>query len=375
MKKLFVSAFFELRNLISTYRKTFLLSLFLFFVGISFILLIPDHSKMNFFLSMGDQIFTFNYEKQKLFSEILFNNLRVDLEILILSPLIIPPFFMAIEFGIPLGVVIDIIPRMTAIPGFKIQDALTSIIPHGLIELPTMILVQFLAILMALKMVFKGKIAPSQSRWNFFVKIFRVNLLILVPLIILAAIVESFISYSFVRQKSNQMLTIDPLLNRMIVNTDDLKKLGIDSQEVASNSDKDSVEFTFKTVGIYLYDKEITSVLKKNFPTKTETKLYKSNDVLVSFQVREYKNNDLEEQQKLFEDVYKALAKNDPSIKISEIDKGIFKIESNSKTSLIFVNYLKNYLYSVSLRGGDNSLFDKMIQLQKEKISKIITAN
>ncbi len=88
-----------------------------------------------------------------------------------------------------------------------------------------------------------------------------------------------------------------------------------------------------------------------------------------------FMDSDLTNHPKYLKDFYRILEEEDPSFKFLGVDKTLFKIESNSKISYVYVNYWKDFIYSVTLRGDDTEMFYKVIDLQTAKISKIVTVN
>lgn len=134
-------------------------------------------------------------ESELLFIKIFFNNLQVALIMLFLSTIPFLPLslFLCLSNGFMLGLVGSIFYEKT----FDVEQLLMSLLPHGIIELPIIFYTSAVGILIWKKIALSLFNKGSEVNINFFDLIKRVCF-ILIPLLLLAAFIESFITPLFI---------------------------------------------------------------------------------------------------------------------------------------------------------------------------------
>lgn len=125
---------------------------------------------------------------------IFLNNLVVALIVLIAG--IIPFLSIVIVFGngVIIGIFFDLLWRLHYVEPGNFMSAVIGLLPHGLFELSAIFLAGSLGTVALIKLLFPQALQPQQARLQFLALTSQWFGLIVVPLLVVAAVVEAFIS-------------------------------------------------------------------------------------------------------------------------------------------------------------------------------------
>jgi stage II sporulation protein M len=127
---------------------------------------------------------------------IFMNNLKVSLFSILLGliPFIFLPFFGAITNGFSIGIITSAI----YIKGLKLGPFLLfTIVPHGILELPSILYAASIGIFLSLqisKRILRGHESSDEPFYLILRRIFKTWVGVIIPLLLVAAIIEAFIT-------------------------------------------------------------------------------------------------------------------------------------------------------------------------------------
>lgn len=389
MKKEIINNLLFLKNLVINNKRVFYVVLIVFALGFITGFILPDSIKLIIFNSITDQFSKFdnNGSNAKAFQEIFLNNLQVSFTTLILGiTIIIPLIILFFSASLPIGILYDFINRLSAlnlITNGSTNFAL-SILPHGIIELGTAVFETFMAVLIGLKILFTKRIEPNLSRKKFLFKIIKSYIFIIIPLLIIAALIESYVSGPLTKTLFSETIKKDLTLNSFVINQDEINKLGVSSEDKKEDLNKIKNDFMFKQTITFLYNKEIFEMLKKTKkPIHTISKSYLINkknyfDITIS---QFSSTQEIEEQNKLSKKVYELLGEktgfeknnmelSDNKFTIISLGDGLYIANYSNKTVYLKSYKINNYLLTASFIGDNLELFYKLIDLEIRKIVK-----
>lgn len=161
---------------------------FIFFIFLGIFLPVPNMIKEKILEFISDLILkTENFSLFQLIRFIFFNNVQVS--------------FFSLFFGLFFGLFSAIIILVNGyLIGFVISltvglkgiSSIWALIPHGIFEIPAFLISTGLGLKMGTIIFMKDK---KQSFKNYFLKSFQVFLLVVIPLLFIASIVESFLIF------------------------------------------------------------------------------------------------------------------------------------------------------------------------------------
>lgn len=145
------------------------------------------------------------------------NNLTVGVLLYVCGFFVVFPALIVFSNGLLMGVFLSLLHRSDAIQPGQFISSLVSLVPHGVLELAAFFLVGALSIMVTLKAIFHKQIEPQKTRarvlWE---SILRFGVIV-VPLLLLAAGIESYISPRvaqftqnwWLKRKIHQNLVVD----------------------------------------------------------------------------------------------------------------------------------------------------------------------
>ncbi|MBI4406943.1 MAG: stage II sporulation protein M [Candidatus Kerfeldbacteria bacterium] len=122
------------------------------------------------------------------------NNLVVALIVLIFSLIPLLSLFIIFGNGIIIGVFLDLLWRVSYLEPGSFMAGTIGLLPHGAFELTAIFLAGSFGTTALLKLLFTNKIQPQQPRLQFLGYTVRYFFYVVVPLLLVAALVETFIS-------------------------------------------------------------------------------------------------------------------------------------------------------------------------------------
>ena len=126
--------------------------------------------------------------------DLFLNNTRATAQIILLGliPFLFLPIFSFVFNAVIIGAVVGMYPSM----GFSITAALLGIIPHGIFELPAMIYSMALGIYLNISII-KKMVSKDKKNINMkeiLLHIVKSYIFIIIPLLLIASIIEAFIT-------------------------------------------------------------------------------------------------------------------------------------------------------------------------------------
>lgn len=311
----------------------------------------------------------------KLFYQIFFQNLKaLSITIILGLTVIVPPILLLFE-GMTLATVFDSLFRFSAIGLIDkpVSALIVSLLPHGIIELSVIVFCTFLSILTGLKIIFTKKIAPDFNRRNFLFKVAKGFIFIIIPLILLAAFMESFVSGSLSINMSVNQIQKDKILNNIVLNSSDINSLGQTSREedIKSKNIFEKNEIVQKQMILSIYDEKNYEILKR---TKPEHFIYKSfnitNNSSLAITIQKFRSEqDANAQIEILHKIFDLLQKENPEYKVTRLDNQLYKVHYSDKISYYKTDKINNYILSMTYKGNNLELFKKIINLQASKIA------
>lgn len=122
------------------------------------------------------------------------NNLVVALIVLIFSLIPLLSLFIIFGNGMIIGVFLDLLWRVNYLEPGSFMAGVIGLLPHGVFELTAIFLAGSFGTTALLKLLFTNKIQPQQPRLQFLGYTVRWFFYLVVPLLVAAALVETFIS-------------------------------------------------------------------------------------------------------------------------------------------------------------------------------------
>lgn len=185
----------RLAYFVRSYKRLTLIILFFYILGIiAPLFLSPEELRQQIF-NIGEIYKGIDPERANGLVSIFAINVRAISVTLLSAILIFPPFVIAFVNGWVLGILVVIASQEGVDVLLRV---IVSILPHGIIELLAFFYSILLAVLVAIKLYFPRKVEPKYSRREFFGIVARTYLTFILPFIVVAAFLESFISYYLV---------------------------------------------------------------------------------------------------------------------------------------------------------------------------------
>lgn len=366
------------KELILRYHWVFFLTVIVFITGF----LTP------FFESNQPKIQLLNYALSRLqtthdsniFIFIFKNNLLVMFLILLSSITVIIPLLVLFTNGSILNLVSVALVKLLNIPFysasfFSIPLLLASLLPHGIIEIPTLVFEVFFALLLGLKLYFPKKIMPDLSRKKFFLRIISVYLTVFIPLILVAALIESSITAYLVKASVN--LTITKIssatyLQDKVVQLTDLLNLGYQFNESNSPDNLLVQQTVNKYIGTIVFDDQVYQFLQQTKPMVSYIhKSYVVNGKLYLYvYLWSYESDEDAQFMVDFGQHQLELYKEKNLISsITKIGSNLWQVRIDSSESIIETQRVGSYVYSVTFNGNDSNLVNQIANIQMKKLT------
>ncbi|MBU0731815.1 stage II sporulation protein M [Patescibacteria group bacterium] len=125
---------------------------------------------------------------------IFLNNLEVSALLLVLGITVVVPILVVVSNGLMIGIFFDFIVRLEAIEPGILLSSIIGVIPHGIIEIPVFVFTASFGVALLIKLIAPKKFIPNKSRSRVLLDIVLRYLLIVLPLFLLAAFIEAYIS-------------------------------------------------------------------------------------------------------------------------------------------------------------------------------------
>lgn len=317
------------------------------------------------------------------FFRIFLNNLFVGLLLILLGVTLLFPVLIIFFNGLIMGVLLDLFLRVGNLAISSklsiISNFILTLLPHGIIEIPALIISSVFGIVLGLKLFFKKKIMKEKNFRTLFVEIFKAYVFIVIPLFIVAAFIESFVTPQVSSLTSIMLtgkITSDSILNDIVLNQRDLSDLGVVVKEIPM---KDYIKRTqsvralnyLNSILVLFYDDEIYNELYKLRDKPTISRIYADDDSnnIIFIQITKFESH--EEADKKFTLLQKIFSIMTSENKINAIDVGnnTFKIDYGNNIHYQKLNSINKFFYSIKIFGKDSDLINSIILKQEQKLN------
>ncbi len=185
------------KGIYKLYRWPVLTLFIIFWIGVVSGLLIPSAMKIFILQAVADKfagIINASPTNWHLSLNIFTNNLTVSAILYLCGFFVILPAGVVFSNGLLMGVFFSLIYRSDTLQPGQFISALVSLIPHGIFELSAFFLVGALSIIVTLKMIFPKYIEAKKSRKRVLWESLTRFVAVIIPLLVAAAMIETFIS-------------------------------------------------------------------------------------------------------------------------------------------------------------------------------------
>lgn len=168
-----------------------------FMVGMLLGWFVPTSAKLTIIeavLDKFDTILTDSPTNFLLSVNIFINNAVVALLVLLAGMIPLLPIVIVSGNGVIIGIFVDLMWRLNLLQPGSFASAIIGLLPHGLFELTAIFLAGSIGTTALVKLIFPTHVQPQQSRLQFLATSIKWFAFIVMPLLIVAAFVESFVS-------------------------------------------------------------------------------------------------------------------------------------------------------------------------------------
>ncbi len=319
-----------------------------------------------------------------LFLRIFLKNLWVSFIALILGFSLVVPLLLVYVNGKILGMFSGHCLFVTNNASGSIVVFIFSILPHGIFEIPETIMASGLGLLLGLKLFFRRKIAPDINLKDLAVRIGKTFLVVILPLLLLAAFVEAFITPE-IAGKAHTLIKgkkTDPALVQLILNQDEISE----ADRPLNINEIDAEKFPGKNLllkNVFYWGGSIVKHNQNDIRTRLKAfeeiphawKAYEENDDKFHLLIIIWKFGSPEKAHDFFnitkekEELINVILneKNFPTVKVG---KCYFRTPDNGNTLYRKSGVKGDFVYSIFFYGKDAVIFNKILELQINKLGQ-----
>ncbi len=346
----------------------------LLFLGFLSAFILPNDIKLEQLIAIMDKYAEIGKSSHPEFIAIFLNNLYAATITIIFGFLLIVPIVTAFFMGFTIGIFLDMFHRLSIISGQDfLFSSLVALIPHGIIEIPAVLLSVMLSLSWGLKLFSKRALLSQITRKEFTKKIFLTYILICIPMLFFAAIIESTITPFLIERTSAPLeaKTPPPVSSSCIVQRADLQ--GIEKNVIEENATVREGFVETQSLAILLYDDTTFTSLKQTKALGTTTKKFIfSKDTDATLSVAKYRSEEEAKKQiQLYEHILNLMEKHDPTIKTRK-ENNVYTIQKKDKYILETFAQKNQYMYALQYAKDDKEVFKKIVELQEKKIESCI---
>lgn len=312
------------------------------------------------------------------FIRIFINNAFVGLLLIALGFTILLPLAIIFANAMGIGIVIDMFFRLFGLKPSTIAMLLGSILPHGVIEILALLISSIFGVLLGAKLFFRKRIEKKRKLKDLFVKILKIYIIVIIPMFLAAALIESFITPLIGKGLTESLLDerdSNEKLEPLILNQDDFSDLGLYFKEITLNEYMSRFpeirKFNYlNTIFSLFYNDEIYKEIAQLSNNPGISRIYlneKTNSTLLI----EIMELPADEDAKLWIQASEkilniTLAEN--NIKSNLIGDHLYKIIQENETFYKKSGQIKKYAYLMTYKGSDIAVFRKLALLQNSKL-------
>jgi stage II sporulation protein M len=232
-----------------------------------------------------------------LFLRILWNNLVVEILLLLLGITIIGSVAILFMNGLMLGIVFSLEGRLFVFLPNKLQFWV-SLIPHGIFEIPAIVFSGALGLIIGVKFLFSPWYKKNKTRRKILRECLQAFVYVAVPMIILAAVVETFVTPVLVDLTKSETAAHE-LPRSYLIDNSVLAHLNVSEKKIAAKEGDVALEDrrVKKVLISLLFNDTVFDFYKDIANTPTVGRVWVNNEtrVRVSIILHEFGNNTEEE--------------------------------------------------------------------------------
>jgi len=345
-------------ELLFKYKRVILSIVSLFFVSLVVGFFLPAGMKKTLLASMLETLAAAPIEDGawSMFRFYFFNNFLAAATLALLGFTIVLPVLIVAMNGFFVGVILDIIVRSIGVETGVVWSTVIGLVPHGIFEIPAIVFAATGGVMFGLKVFFTKKFFTDQTRFHVFKRVVVMFLSVVVPLLLVAAIVESTLT-PWLIDKSLQPMVLaqenNPDLAPLVLTEDDLHSAGIDMVRISLVDVQDRVagEDQVAVLGnlSILFDEGIYGKYKTIRTRPQMRRVFEGEEVSLSIDIISFETEDEAEQSLVFY-------------------RDVFLPEITMDAEGIAVEREGSYMYVAQVSGGDEDLLTTVMQIQGEKV-------
>lgn len=289
---------------------------------------------------------------------IFLNNLFVCfLLVMLFFTFLLPPLIIFAN-GVIIGIFLLLISRISELHNLSSSSLIfASLLPHGIFELSAVFLSAAIGINLGVKLLFRCRYKPHFSFTSFFKFCIRSFVLLVIPLLFLAALAEVYVTPFVSSFSVNESLKNTPseALHAISLSADEIGGQEISEVLFSDATQRNINRLTTKSALLLIYSDEDFEILKKAFPTATKHLYFSRDGAYLGIIMSEHSGSESA-------DLYAGL-----------IDKlSVFheKSAADNKMELTRLHILDDNIF-VLMFSNDEELLNKTFELQKQKIAQV----
>ena len=369
----------DIRSLLSKNKAVSVAMISIFLMGTLTGIVLPSKSKLIIFKSLTNKFLDIISSNNLLtFFKIFLNNSFVGLLLIALGFTIFLPMLIILFNGLIIGLSADLSFRIGGLRPAMVLNLAAALLPHGIIELPALIICSILGLILGAKLFFKKKIMPKEGFTALFIKVTKIYIFIILPLLLFAAFVETFITPTITIGSSRVLFTEinkDTKLNDLALNQNDLSGLGfreISMQDYVQNMPIARKYSYLNLISILFYDDELYKEFKnlRNNPTTTKVYVNDKSNLTLLIQISEFESGDAANKGLILMNKIFNITTNENKMNLNNINGNLFKVEYEHEIIYQKLGYINNFSYSIRFIGKDLALVNSIIEKQELKLMK-----
>lgn len=273
----------------SDIRTPFWCMVLIFVIGIIFGVYTPTEYKYLLIQSFNQKVQQFNFDNSLiLMLDIFWNNFFVSLIILIFFFSLLIPSFLIFVNGIVVGAFLVFIHRLSLLHEFSFfGTTISSLVPHGILELPAIFLAAAISTMLGLKLFFGSRYIPGEQALKIWKRLLVIFISIVIPALFVAAAIEVFITPIVAQSSVREAVQVQgdsPLLP----SSEEVGLAEVNPSEIKSVLGQHDM-FSFLP---YILSDQTFPILHENFPTRVSQRFFADNESVVSISISEHKSED-----------------------------------------------------------------------------------
>ncbi len=308
------------------------------------------------------------------FLNIFFNNALVGLFLILGGFTIFIVFIMIIINGFIIGIIIDLFMRIGGPTFTVISTLLLKIAPHGILEIPAILLCALLGARLGLGMIFKKFRTPFTKRFGLLKETALIYGMVALPLFVGAAAIEAFITPAIPSGNLETMMRPhDAVLLPVLLNASDVAPFGFTPYSIAPldlASQRASNKMSYRYALTIVYNETLLAWYRDIAKNPSADVAYVLNSTNTTLHLHIIKLSNLSQAQSALNFSQKALTILARESTVTIVPAAHFTIlNDETKVYYLYMATEGRYFYSLQMESpNDTKIFLRLIQLQKNKI-------